>query len=169
MIQFWIGRVQVRFDFSFFAVFSLLCLVDAGKYLTISLAVCMLHELGHLLAMRICRQAGYVLWSRHLHLFRLPTVCLLAGFVHFIGWPGHQSFDRRFVVCTDRPISWCIAEYWNGAFQFAAIPAAGRWLHFAHAAVLEKRLSIASRSNAAWHLHRLFRNWHCCWIAGRVF
>lgn len=56
MIQFWIGRVQVRFDFSFFAVFSLLCLVDAGQYLTISLAVCMLHELGHLLAMRICRQ-----------------------------------------------------------------------------------------------------------------
>ena len=56
MIQFWIGRVQVRFDFSFFAVFSLLCLVDAGQYLTISLTVCMLHELGHLLAMRICRQ-----------------------------------------------------------------------------------------------------------------
>lgn len=44
-------RVILTFDFSFFAVMSLMMLLESSKYIAIGFVACLWHELGHLLMM----------------------------------------------------------------------------------------------------------------------
>lgn len=44
-------RITLAFDFSFFAVMSLMMLFESSKYIAIGFAVCLWHEFGHLLTM----------------------------------------------------------------------------------------------------------------------
>lgn len=48
------GRLNVKFDFSFFAVVAFMIFIDTSGAAVLSLIACILHEGGHLLAMAVC-------------------------------------------------------------------------------------------------------------------
>ncbi len=46
-----LGKIRISFHFSFFAVISLMLLLDGGGCLLLGFYACLLHEMGHLAAM----------------------------------------------------------------------------------------------------------------------
>lgn len=48
------GGMRIRLDFTFFAVLLLFVLLDRSGYALMGIAACLLHELGHVLAMAAC-------------------------------------------------------------------------------------------------------------------
>ncbi|MGN0613319.1 MAG: site-2 protease family protein [Porcipelethomonas sp.] len=50
MISFKIGTVRISFEFGFFAVVTLFCLLDAPELALTAVCACAVHELGHILA-----------------------------------------------------------------------------------------------------------------------
>ncbi|MGN1480470.1 site-2 protease family protein [Porcipelethomonas sp.] len=50
MININIGRLKLSFDFSFFAVVALFCLLDAPELALTAVCACVIHELGHCIA-----------------------------------------------------------------------------------------------------------------------
>lgn len=50
-----IGKTEVKFDFTFFAVVGLLVFIDTSGMATLSLIASVTHEAGHLIAMLLCR------------------------------------------------------------------------------------------------------------------
>lgn len=53
MIEFKFKNIIVAFDFSFFAIVSLLILLSGNNYAVLGLAACLWHEFGHFVAMNI--------------------------------------------------------------------------------------------------------------------
>ena len=53
--MFYIGKTQIKFDFTFFAVIALLVFVDTSGTAMLSLVASLLHEAGHFIAMLICK------------------------------------------------------------------------------------------------------------------
>ncbi len=53
MFELRLGRLAVKFDFSFFATAALLMLLNGGNYAVFGLAACLWHELGHFAVMRL--------------------------------------------------------------------------------------------------------------------
>lgn len=53
MIEFYIGKMLLRFEFSFFVVLAIFSVLDKSGYGFISLFACVCHECGHILAMKI--------------------------------------------------------------------------------------------------------------------
>ncbi|MGN1341337.1 MAG: peptidase M50, partial [Oscillospiraceae bacterium] len=54
MIEFKMSRMALRLDFSFFAVLALFFWLDSSGFGLTALAVCAVHELGHLAVMHAC-------------------------------------------------------------------------------------------------------------------
>lgn len=52
--MFYIGKTQIKIDFTFFAVIALLIFVDSSGTATLSLIASLIHETAHLVAMLIC-------------------------------------------------------------------------------------------------------------------
>lgn len=50
MININIGKLKLTFDFSFFAVIALFCLLDAPELALTAICACIIHELGHYIA-----------------------------------------------------------------------------------------------------------------------
>ncbi len=48
------SAVKIRFDFTFFAVVAFVAFFDTDGTAILSLIACLLHEFGHLIAMKIC-------------------------------------------------------------------------------------------------------------------
>ncbi len=53
MFELQLGRLTVKFDFSFFATVTLLMLLSGGEHAVLGLAACLWHELGHFAVMRL--------------------------------------------------------------------------------------------------------------------
>ena len=49
-----VGKLNLKFNFSFFAVVAFLIFADTSGMAVLSLTACILHESGHLLAMALC-------------------------------------------------------------------------------------------------------------------
>jgi len=49
-----VGKLNLKFNFSFFAVIAFLIFADTSGMAVLSLTACILHEGGHLLAMALC-------------------------------------------------------------------------------------------------------------------
>ena len=49
-----VGKLNLKFNFSFFAVIAFLIFADSSGMAVLSLTACILHEGGHLLAMALC-------------------------------------------------------------------------------------------------------------------
>lgn len=49
-----VGKLYLKFNFSFFAVIAFLIFADSSGMAVLSLTACILHEGGHLLAMALC-------------------------------------------------------------------------------------------------------------------
>ncbi|MGN0612097.1 MAG: site-2 protease family protein [Ruminiclostridium sp.] len=49
-----VGKLNLKFNFSFFAVIAFLIFADTSGMAVLSLTACILHEVGHLLAMALC-------------------------------------------------------------------------------------------------------------------
>lgn len=54
MIGFKIGNVKISFEFGFFAVAALFCLLDAPELALSALCACVIHECGHIFASVLC-------------------------------------------------------------------------------------------------------------------
>ncbi|MBP3921913.1 MAG: peptidase M50 [Ruminiclostridium sp.] len=50
-----IGKTEIKFDFTFFAVVGLLVFIDTSGTSTLSLIASLTHETGHLIAMLLCK------------------------------------------------------------------------------------------------------------------
>ena len=55
MIKFRIKNTKICFDFTFFAVFFIFMMLDTSGYGMLALYACLIHEMGHLVAMLIVR------------------------------------------------------------------------------------------------------------------
>lgn len=56
MIRLRLGSCLLNFDFTFFAVMALFCCLDSDGFGFLSVSACVLHEFGHLIAMKIKRE-----------------------------------------------------------------------------------------------------------------
>jgi len=54
MISFRLKKISISIAFSFFAVLTLLLLLDKTKYTMLGLIACILHEMGHIFVMCLC-------------------------------------------------------------------------------------------------------------------
>ena len=80
-------RVIITFDFSSFAVMSLMMLFESGKYLAIGFVACLWHELGHLVMML-------------LNNIKVSKICFYGGGIKISPDKlfDFTSFKQRFVV-----------------------------------------------------------------------
>ena len=105
MLELYLGRVGLRFSFSFFLLLAVLLLWDNQLLLLPVLFAVLLHELGHLLALHLCggevrgvcftgsgihirqsQQAGGLRAELLVHLSGVAVNLLLAGIFYL--WPG---------------------------------------------------------------------------------
>lgn len=137
--------VKIRLDFSFFAVLAVLLILSGSGYILWSFYACIIHELGHLIAMsgggmRVCSVlfygAGIKISTCGLTSFRRELVVLLSGpavnfltFGIFYALSGANSGLALFAV-----INLCI-----GFFNLLPLPCfdGGRVIDL----VLEQKLS----------------------------
>lgn len=54
MMGFKIGKLQISFEFGFFAAAALFCLLDAPELALSAICACIIHECGHIMASIIC-------------------------------------------------------------------------------------------------------------------
>ena len=54
MISFKIGKLKISFEFGFFAVVALFCLLDAPELALSAVCACIVHECGHILMSVLC-------------------------------------------------------------------------------------------------------------------
>lgn len=54
MISFKMGDIRLSFEFGFFAVLALFCLLDAPELALSAICACIIHECGHILSTVLC-------------------------------------------------------------------------------------------------------------------
>lgn len=54
MLSFKLGKLRISMCFSFFAIITLLLLLDGTNYAMLGLIACIVHELGHIFVMCLC-------------------------------------------------------------------------------------------------------------------
>ncbi|MBE6879682.1 MAG: peptidase M50 [Ruminococcaceae bacterium] len=83
--MFYIGKTQIKFDFTFFAVIALLIFVDSSGTATLSLIASLIHETAHLIAMLICGSD-------------LQRVVFYGGGICIISDINKLCFNKRLVI-----------------------------------------------------------------------
>lgn len=80
-----IGKTEIKFDFTFFAVVGLLVFIDTSGTAALSLIASLVHETGHLIAMLLCKS-------------KLSSITFYGGGICITGDSETLTFGKRLFI-----------------------------------------------------------------------
>lgn len=83
--MFYIGKIQIKIDYTFFAVIALLIFIDTSGTATLSLIASLIHETAHLIAMLVCKS-------------ELQRIVFYGGGICIISNRNSLCFKKRLIV-----------------------------------------------------------------------
>lgn len=154
-----IGKTEIKFDFTFFAVVGLLVFIDTSGTATLSLIASLTHEAGHLIAMLMCKSklscitfyggginivsdiATLTFWKR---LFIMLSGCFV-NFLIFIIGTYFFSDNQKIMIFAVVNLVICIFNlipvgYFDGARILDIL--FNRFLNFRASEILKRIISI---------------------------